>query len=172
MFVFEHQDEFRLLVDPKKPEKGRRLCLLTIFERLYTGGVCSKPIPSFLHVLDYAVSFMWQSFNSERAGSHINRVRTPGRIGLGAGTLNSLVFGTSNSAPLQELDAPRPLAMCLAGGHMSGMTAGSADEGQSKVLKRHLEGTSKRFLRSKGEVLAGCIQSNKRAYDAGPGGGE
>ena len=61
MFVFEHQDEFRVLVDPKKPEKGRRLCLFTIYERLYSGDVCSKPIPSFLHVLDYVISLMRQS---------------------------------------------------------------------------------------------------------------
>ena len=42
MFVFEHQDEFRVLVDPKKPEKGLRLCLAAIFERLFFyEGVCS-----------------------------------------------------------------------------------------------------------------------------------
>ena len=58
MFVFEHQDEFRVLVDPKKPEKGRRLCLFTIYERLYSGDVYSKHIHPFLHVPDYAISFM------------------------------------------------------------------------------------------------------------------
>ena len=52
---------------------------------------------------------------------------------------------------------------------MSGMTAGSTDEDQSKVLKRHLEGKSQRFLLSKEEALADYIRSNKRAYDAGPG---
>ena len=86
MFVFEHQDEFRVLVDPKQPEKGRRLCLFTIYERLYSGDVCSKPIPSFLHVLDYVISSMWQSCNSERAGPHINRVKTLERIGPFSGT--------------------------------------------------------------------------------------
>ena len=89
---------------------------------------------------------MRQSCNSERAGSHINRVKTLERIGLGTGTFNSLVFGTFNNAPLQELATPRLLAKWLEEGHMSGMTAGSADEGQSKVLKRHLEGKSQRLF--------------------------
>ena len=30
LFVLEYQDEFRFLVDPKTPEKGWGLCLLTI----------------------------------------------------------------------------------------------------------------------------------------------
>ena len=68
-------------MDPKKPEKGRRLCLAAIFERLFFyEGVCSKPIPSLLHVLDYAIAPIRQSCNSERAGSHINRVKTLERI--------------------------------------------------------------------------------------------
>ena len=107
MFVFEHQDEFRVLVDPKKPEEGRRLCLFTIYERLYSRDVCNKPIPSFLHVPEYVISFMWQSCNSERAGSHINRVKTPERIGLLKDSFNSLVFGTFNNPPVHELDTPR-----------------------------------------------------------------
>ena len=115
---------------------------------------------------------MWQSCNSERAGSHINRVKTLERIGLGTDTFNSLVFGTFNNAPLQELATPRLLAKWIAEGHMSGTTAGSTDEGQSKVLKRHMAGTSKRFLLNKEEALADYIRSNKRAYDAGPGDGE
>ena len=47
MFVFEHQDEFRVLVDQKKPEKGRRLCLFTIYERLYSGR-CVQQAHSFV----------------------------------------------------------------------------------------------------------------------------
>ena len=101
MFVFEHQDEFRVLVDPSKLEKGRRLCLFTIYERLYSGDVCSKPIPPFLHVLDYVISFTRQSCNSERAGSHINRVKTLERIGLLNDSFNLLVFGTFNNVPVQ-----------------------------------------------------------------------
>ena len=39
MFVFEHQGEFRVLVDPKKPEKGRRLYLFTIYLPLVSGCI-------------------------------------------------------------------------------------------------------------------------------------
>jgi hypothetical protein len=49
-------------------------------------------------------------------------------------------------------------------GHMSGTTAGSTEEDQSKVMKQHLRTKSSRFLLSKEEVLAGYIQENKRAY--------
>ena len=128
MFVFEHQDEFRVLVDPKQPEEGRRLCLFTIYVRLYSGDVCSKPIPSFLHVLGYVISFMWQSCNSERAGSHINRVKTLERIGLLKDSFNSLVFGTFNNAPVQELDTPRLVSNWRSEGHMSATTAGSTED--------------------------------------------
>ena len=170
MFVFEHQDEFRVLVDPKKPEKGRRLCLFTIYERLYSGDVCSKPIPSFLHVLDYVISFMWQSCNSERTGSHINRVKTLERIGLLKDSFNSLVFGTFNNAPVQELDTPRLVSNWRSEGHMSATTAGSTEDDRSKVLKRVLEKKSNRFLLSKEAplapgTLADYIRRNERAYD-------
>ena len=77
LFVLEHQDEFRFLVDPIKPKKSWGLCLLTISERLNRdSSALAMPIPSYLHVPDYAASFMWQSCNSERAGSQINRVKT------------------------------------------------------------------------------------------------
>jgi len=170
MFVFEHQDEFRVLVDPKQPEKGRRLCLFTIYVRLYSGDVCSKPIPSFLHVLDYVISFMWQSCNSERAGSHINRVKTLERIGLLKDSFNSLVFGTFNNAPVQELDTPRLVSNWRSEGHMSATTAGSTEDDRSKVLKRVLEKKSNRFLLSKEAplapgTLADHIRRNERAYD-------
>ena len=166
MFVFEHQDEFRVLVDPKKPEKGRRLCIATIFERLFSDeGACSKPIPTFLHVLDYVISFMWQSCNSERAGSHINRVKTLERIGLQKDSFNSLVFGTFNNVPVQELDASLLVSTWRKEGHMSGTTAGSAEYDRSKVLKRLLETKSNRFLLSKEASLAKYIARNERAFD-------
>jgi hypothetical protein len=40
LFVYEHQDEFKVPVDPKKPEKGKKLCLITMYGRLYSGDVC------------------------------------------------------------------------------------------------------------------------------------
>ena len=136
-----------------------------MYERLYSGDVCSKPIPAFLHVLDYVISFMWQSCNSERAGSHINRVKTLERIGLQRDAVNSLVFGTFNNVPVQELDTSRLLSKWRSDGHMSGTTAGSTEDDQSKVMKRHLGTKSSRFLLSKEEALAGYIQEIKRAYE-------
>ena len=136
-----------------------------MYERLYSGDVCSKPIPALLHVLDYVISFMWQSCNSERTGSHINRVKTLERIGLQRDAFNSLVFGTFNNVPVQELDTSRPLSKWRSDGHMSGTTAGSTEDNQSKVMKRHLGTKSSHFLLSKEGALAGYIQENKRAYD-------
>ena len=157
MFVFEHQDEFRVLKDPKKPQNGRYMCLTTIFERLFSGDVCSKPIPLYLHVLDYVISFMWQSCNSERAGSHINQVKTLQRIRLLGDTFNSLVFGTFNNVPVQFIDTPRLLERWRSEGHMSGTTTSrlsTTELGESKVLKRLFEDKKGRFLLSKDGPLA------------------
>ena len=108
LFVLEHQNEFRFLVDLKKPEKGWGLCLLTIFQSLNRDSKAfSMPIPSYLHVFDYAVSFMWQSCNSDLAGSHINRVQTRERTGLLTGSFNSLTFGAFNNSPVTEINNPR-----------------------------------------------------------------
>ncbi len=132
------------------------------------GGVYSKPIPSFLHVLDYVISFMWQSCNSERTGSHINRVKTLECIGLLKDSFNSLVFGTFNNVPVQELDTPRLVSNWRSEGHMSGTTAGATEDDRSKVLKRVLEKKSNRFLLSKEAplapgTLADYIRRNDRA---------
>ena len=113
---------------------------------------------------------MWQSCNSERAGSHINRVKTLERIGLLKDSFNSLVFGTFNNAPVQELDTPRLVSNWRSEGHMSGTTAGSTEDDRSKVLKRVLEKKSNRFLLSKEAplapgTLADYIRPNERAYD-------
>jgi hypothetical protein len=166
MFVFEKQDEFQVLIDPDKPEKGRRLCLISIYNRLHSGDVCTKPIPAYLHVLDYVTSFMWQSCNSERAGSHINRVKTLERIGLGCESFNSLVFGTFNNVPIQRLATDRLVAKWRSDGHMSGTTAGSTDEDRSKVTKRLTQEKSHRLLLGKEDSLADYIRSNERAFDA------
>ena len=92
---------------------------------------------------------MWQSCNSERAGSHINRVKTLGRIGLQKDSFNSLVFGTFSNVPIQELAAGHLVSTWRKEGHMSGTTSGSTDSDKSKVLKRLLETKSNRFLLSK-----------------------
>ena len=125
------------------------------------------PIPTFLHVLDYAISFMWQSGNSESAGSHINRMKAPERIGLQRAAFNPLAFVTFNNAPVQELDTQRLVSKWKSDGHMSGTTAGSTEEDQSEVLKRHLETQFPRFLLSKEAeaALADHIRRSERALD-------
>ena len=59
LFVFEHQDEFQVLFDPNHPGKEMKFKLLTVYERLFSRDVFSMPISTFLHVLDYAISFRW-----------------------------------------------------------------------------------------------------------------
>ena len=82
LFVFERQEEFRVLVDPKKPEKGRKLFPQSTYVRLNQDSeVHSIPISSYQLPLDYSVSFMWESCNSERARAHNNRVKTLERPG-------------------------------------------------------------------------------------------
>ena len=104
-------------------------------------------------------------FNSERAGSYINKVKTLERIGLQHDACNSPVFVTFNNAPVQELDTQRRVSKRKSDGHMSGTTAGSTEEDQSEVLKRHLETKSPRFLLSKQADLADYIRRNERAFD-------
>ena len=81
---------------------------------------------------------MWQFCNSERAGSHINRVKTFERISLQRDTFSSLVFGTFNNMAVQALGTSRLLSKWRSDGHMSDTTSGSTEDGQSKVIKRHL----------------------------------
>ena len=108
---------------------------------------------------------MWQSCNSERAGSHINRVKTLERIGLQKDSFNSLVFGTFNNVPIQELAASHLVSTWRKEGHMAGTTAGSTENDQSKVLKRLLEKKSDRFLLSKEASLSEYIRRNERTFD-------
>ena len=49
---------------------------------------------------DYMKSFMWQSCCGERAGSHINAVKTQGRTALTDESFNNSVFLTCNLPPL------------------------------------------------------------------------
>ena len=77
-----------------------------------------QPLPPCLHDLDYAAFIMWQSFNSERAGAHINRVRTPERAGLNQTSLSSLVFGTFSNAPVSKTDTPCLVSKFRADGNL------------------------------------------------------
>ena len=87
------------------------------------------------------------------------------RIGLKRDAFSSLVFGTFNNAPVQELDTQRLVSKWKSDGQMRGTAAGSTEEDQSKVLKQHLEIKSPRFLLSKEAVLADYIHRNEHAFD-------
>ena len=53
------------------------------------------------------ISFMWQSCCGERAGSHINAVKTKGRTLLGDDTFNDCIWLTYNLPPLHLVDYDR-----------------------------------------------------------------
>ena len=81
---------------------------------------------------------MRQSFNSERAGAHINRVERLERGGLNRNLFNSLVSGTFNNAPVHKLDTPRLVSKWGTDGHLTKTAFGSSEEDQPKAIKRHL----------------------------------
>jgi len=99
------------------------------------------------------------SFKSEaeRAGSHINPVKTLQRIRLLGDSFNSLVFGTFNDVQVQFIDTPRLLERWRSEGLMSGTTTSrlsTTEFGESKVLKRLFEDKKGIFLLSKNGPLA------------------
>ena len=109
-------------------------------------------------VLDYAVSFMWQSGNLECAGAHINRDKTHERTGLNQGSFNSLVLCTFNNAPGQKPDTPRLVSKWRADGHNTRAAFGFSEEDGPKVMKRILlKSNPPRFLLSKEEALASYV---------------
>jgi|AntAceMinimDraft_5_1070358.scaffolds.fasta_scaffold162733_1 hypothetical protein len=132
------------------------VCLMAIYEKL---------LISHHQTLDNSIAFMWQSYISEHAGSHYSRVKTLFCIGIHNNSLSSLVFGTFANAPLQFIDSPRLKKKCRGEGHMSVKTSVSTEDSRSKVHKRHLADTKRRFLSSKEEALADYIRRNERECD-------
>ena len=92
-------------------------------------------------------------------------MRTLGRIKLQKDSFNSLVFGTFNNVPIQELAAVQLVSTWRKEGYMSGTAAGSTENDKSKVLKRLLETKSNRFLLCKEEALVEYIRSSERIFD-------
>jgi hypothetical protein len=112
MFVRTNKDRFIKLKDPEDPTKGKVL-LITGHGGLYPAlfsrsDIFSKPIPNYLHVLDYMISFSWQSCCGERAGSYINQIKTTARTKLAPETLDCLTYNScltcmkSTSSPLSN----------------------------------------------------------------------
>ena len=153
MFVKANKERFMQLVDNSDPSKGKVLVLTgegSIFEELFSrSDVCTQPIPLFLHVADYMISFMWQSCNAERAGSHMNRTKTLERTGLHDDIFDSLMFCTFNMPFLHEIDFDLMMEAWEKAGHKSGTFKGidgDSLDSSSKVIKRQLEKKSSTFL--------------------------
>lgn len=108
LYVRENQGKFLRDKDPSDTSKGKTLALTgpgSVFEALFArSDVCSKPVPSALHIADYMIALMWQSCNGERAASHINIVKSKERTGLNDETFEAVVFNTYNMPELHEID--------------------------------------------------------------------
>ena len=95
------------------------------------------------------ISFMWQSCCGERAGSHINAVKTKGRTLLGDDTFNDCIWLTYNLPPLHLVDYDRFVkAWKKDGTQRMGIFKGAEAAGPddpnsaSQVVRRHLSATS------------------------------
>jgi hypothetical protein len=154
LYVRENIEQFMFRVDEKDPTKGSamRICGKgSVMEALFTRKSIgwSNPIPDFLHIADYMISFMWQSCCGERAGSHINAVKTKGRTLLGDDTFNDAIWLTYNLPPLHLVDYGRFVRAWKKEGTQrmgifKGAETGTADdpESASQVVRRHLSATS------------------------------
>ena len=122
----------------------------SVMEALFTRkSIGLNPIPDFLHIADYMISFMWQSCCGERAGSHINAVKTKGRTLLGDDTFNDCIWLTYNLPPLHLVDYDRFVkAWKKDGTQRMGIFKGAEAAGPddpnsaSQVVRRHLSATS------------------------------
>jgi hypothetical protein len=146
MHVRENKGAYISAVDAKNPSKGTvmRICGQgSIMEAFFTSGSAGcKPITSYLHIADYMISFMWQSCCGERAGSHINAVKTKGRTLMGDDSFDDNVFCTYNFPPCYLINYPACVQRWKADGtQRMGIFKGveEADAGKaSEVIRRHL----------------------------------
>jgi hypothetical protein len=63
-----------------------------------------EPIPVFLHVADYIISFMSPSCYRKRAGSHVNLAKSKSRTGVQADTFDVFIFNIFKMKYLDEMD--------------------------------------------------------------------
>jgi hypothetical protein len=164
MFVKENKERFMQYKDDNDHSKGKVLKLTgegSIFVELFSrSDVCSQPIPLFLHVADYMISFMWQSCNAERAGSHMNRTKTLERSGMLDDLFGSLMFGTFNMPIIYEIDFEALIREWESQGHKLGTFKGAdgvegSGTSSSKVIRRMLSQYTSTFLFKKGEPEGG-----------------
>ena len=136
--------------DPGDASKGVILAIAgpgSIFEALFSrSDICSKPIPLFLHVADYMISVMWQSCCGERAGSHVNLVKTERRTGLEPGIVSALCYNSFNMPPLHQLDFNSCIKKWSEDGRRMGVFRTSTQDYDSKVVARLRQETKRTFL--------------------------
>jgi hypothetical protein len=154
IFVRDHATRFMQPKDPKDASKGVVLALTgpgSVFEVLFSrSDMCSKPIPSFLHVADYMISIMWQSCCGERAGSHVNLVKTEHRTGLEPDILSALCYNSFNMPPLHQMDFDPCIEKWREDGRRMGVFKGDTGKDASKVVARlHME-SKRTFLYTNG----------------------
>ena len=123
--------------DPTKGRTGHGGLYPALFSR---SDICSKPIPNYLHVLDYMFSFSWHSCCGEHAGSYINQIKTTARTELAPETLDCLTYNSFNMPNLHEIDFKPVIKKWSEDGRMSGVLKSdpTRSSAESKVVRRHL----------------------------------
>ena len=152
MFARANQARFIQFKDAEDEAKGKVL-LLTGPGGLYPAlfrrsDVCSKPIPSYLHVLDYMISFSWQSCCGERAGSYINQIKTTARTDMATETLDCLAYNSFNMPNLHEIDFKPVIEQWSSDGRLSGVLKSdpTRSSAESKFVRRLLSAAGGTFL--------------------------
>ena len=108
----------------------------------------SRCDPKFLQVLDYTISYSWQSCCGERAGSYINQIKTASRADLDPVALDSLAYNAFNMPSLHEIDFNSLIRQWSDDGKLSGVLKTDRDRSsaESKVIQRHLSSVKHTFL--------------------------
>ncbi len=136
--------------DPGDASKGVILAIAgpgSIFEALFSrSGICSTPIHLFLHVADYIISVMWQSCCGERAGSHVNLVKTERRIALESGIVSALCYNSYNMLPLHQMEFNSCIKKRSDDGRRMGVFRSSTQDSESIVVARLRQETKRTFL--------------------------
>ena len=72
-------------------------------------------------MLDYMISYSWQSCCGERAGSYINQIKTAARAVLDPDTLDFLAYNAFNMPSLHEMDFNCVIKQWSEDGKLSGV---------------------------------------------------
>lgn len=150
MYVQRNQKQWIVPKDSKKPEDGRILLLTgpgSICETLFSrSDICGVPINLYLVVMDYMISYAWQSACVERLGSHLCIVMTKYRTLMRSDTLCSTLFNKFNLPEVHEVDLDALAKAWKVDKRVMGVFKGCDGSEPSKVVARHLTLKGKNFL--------------------------